>query len=60
MKTLKCRDAGYDCDWETSSNDENEILRRAEEHARQRHGMTQMDQKTREKIQSSIREAPAA
>lgn len=39
MKTLYCRDAGFDCDAVVRAETEQEVLARATEHARDVHGV---------------------
>jgi predicted small metal-binding protein len=38
-KILKCRDVGVDCDFEVSGKTEQEVLKKAAEHARKDHGI---------------------
>ena len=38
-KILKCRDVGVDCDFEASGKTEQEVLKKAAEHARKDHGI---------------------
>lgn len=38
QKILKCRDVGVDCDFEASGKTEQEVLKKAAEHARKDHG----------------------
>ena len=38
-KILKCRDVGLDCDFEASGKTEQEVLKKAAEHARKDHGI---------------------
>lgn len=40
MKTLKCRDAGFDCNAEARGNSDQEVLEQAGKHAREVHGVT--------------------
>jgi predicted small metal-binding protein len=40
MKTLKCRDAGFDCDGIIRGNSEEEVLKQAAQHALEVHGVT--------------------
>lgn len=37
IKTLRCRDAGFDCDGEIRAETEQEVLNQAAEHARTEH-----------------------
>ena len=39
MKTLCCRDAGFDCDGKIHAASEEEVLRQAAEHARTKHNV---------------------
>ena len=39
QKILKCRDVGVDCDFEASGKTEQEVLKKAAEHARKDHGI---------------------
>ena len=39
MKTLRCRDLGYDCDHEIRAATEDEVLQQAAEHARSQHNL---------------------
>ncbi|AKD04019.1 DUF1059 domain-containing protein [Pontibacter korlensis] len=40
MKTLKCRDAGFDCDGVVRGNSDQEVLEQAGKHAKEVHGVT--------------------
>lgn len=40
MKTLNCRDAGFDCDAKIQANTDDEILAQAADHASTVHGVT--------------------
>jgi predicted small metal-binding protein len=39
MKTLKCRDAGFDCNTVIQANTEEEVLQQAGKHAQDVHGV---------------------
>ncbi len=39
MKKLRCRDAGFDCEYEIEAATEEEILQLAAEHVQRVHGM---------------------
>jgi len=43
MRTLSCREAGYDCDYIVEGNTEDEILSKGKEHAMAEHGMKESD-----------------
>ncbi|MBO0938957.1 DUF1059 domain-containing protein [Fibrella sp. HMF5335] len=40
MKTLKCRDAGFDCDAQIHAETDEEVLAQAAQHASTVHGVT--------------------
>jgi predicted small metal-binding protein len=55
---LRCADVGYkECPWETRGSSPDEVLRNAEQHGRQQHNMTNIDEETRNKVRSHIRKA---
>lgn len=39
MKTLHCRDAGYDCDGVIRGNSDEEVMGQTAQHAREVHGV---------------------
>lgn len=39
MKTLHCRDAGFDCEAVVRANSEDEVLEQAAQHAKEVHGV---------------------
>lgn len=39
MKTLHCRDAGFDCDGIVRANSDEEVMEQATRHAREVHGV---------------------
>ena len=39
MKTLRCRDAGFDCSKEIQASTEEEVLRQAADHAQKVHNV---------------------
>jgi predicted small metal-binding protein len=43
MKTLSCREAGFDCDYTVEGQTEEEIFRNGEQHALNSHGMKKED-----------------
>ena len=59
-KTLKCRDAGADCDFVVRGDTEEELFRNALEHGREFHGMKEIPKDLQEKMRSLIREEKAA
>ena len=40
MKTLHCRDAGFDCEGVIKGNTEEEVLKQAAQHAKDVHGVS--------------------
>ncbi|WP_299707981.1 DUF1059 domain-containing protein [uncultured Pontibacter sp.] len=53
MKTLKCRDVGFDCDAEVKANSEQEVMAQASKHAHDVHHVDvtpQMAEQIRTKI----------
>lgn len=40
MKTLNCRDAGFDCDAQIKASTDEEVLAQAADHASSVHGVT--------------------
>lgn len=58
MKSLSCRDAGFDCDYIGEATNDNELFRKEEQHVFNVHGMNKQDfiTKFNEKMRSFIRE----
>ena len=57
MKELRCRDAGFECDEVIRGEDEQEVMSKAVEHARDVHGMDEIDEDTGQQIRRLIRDA---
>jgi len=55
MKELHCNEVGFACDAVVRAETEEEVLRQGAQHARDTHGMTNIDLETVEKIRSKIR-----
>jgi predicted small metal-binding protein len=55
MKTLKCRDVGFDCDAVVQAETEEEVLQQAAIHAREVHN-TEVTPEMAEQIKPLIRE----
>ncbi len=54
MKSLRCRDAGFDCDYEVQAETVDEILQRAAEHVQSVHNLevtTELTEQVRGLIQ---------
>jgi predicted small metal-binding protein len=43
MKTITCREAGFDCDYVVKGETEEEVMKRGAEHAMRDHGMKDED-----------------
>jgi predicted small metal-binding protein len=54
MKTLRCRDAGMECDAVMSGQTEEEVMKKAKEHVRS-HGMAQWNDALEKKVRGLIR-----
>ena len=57
MKELRCRDAGFDCDAVIHGEDDQDVLAKAGEHARQVHGMDEIDEETGAQLRGLIHDA---
>lgn len=55
MKTLQCRDAGFDCNQVIHAQTDNEVLQQAAEHARTVHGVEITPEMARQ-VQQLIKE----
>ena len=55
MKTLHCRDAGFDCEGIISGNTEDEVLNQAAQHALEVHGVSATPELA-EKLKTLIKE----
>jgi predicted small metal-binding protein len=56
VKQLDCRDIGFDCDETIRGESEQEIMSQAAEHAREAHGLTEIDEDTGQRIRQQIRD----
>jgi len=56
-KELRCRDVGADCDYIIRGKTEEEIFKKAAEHAKTAHHMTEIPSELVEKARAAIREA---
>jgi len=55
---FRCADVGFnECKWETRGNSPDEVLRNAEQHGRQQHNLTNIDDETRNRVRSQIHKA---
>lgn len=55
-KVLYCRDLGMDCDFVARGETDDEILRKAQEHAGRVHGIAEVSPDMEDKILDNIRE----
>lgn len=59
-KSFRCADAGVtNCTWSITGDHEDEIMRKAEQHARDAHGMKGFDDNTRRRVHDAIRDRAA-
>lgn len=56
-KELRCGDIVEGCDHVIRGENEDEVLQRGARHARNEHGIEEMDDATRRKVQAAIRDA---
>ena len=59
MKFFRCKDVGVDCDWETYSENSEEILQEVLDHAKEYHGIAESEE-LKAKIRTNIHEEKAA
>lgn len=59
-KYIRCKDAGIDCDYVVRGETEEELFRKALEHGKQFHGMTELSEDLKHKMRALIREEKAA
>jgi predicted small metal-binding protein len=55
-KTLACRDVGMDCEFKIQGQTEDEVVRKAGEHARTVHKIDKITPELERKVRSSIRD----
>ncbi len=59
-RTFRCADAGNaDCRWEVTGHTEDELMPHIERHAREQHGMNEINDQARSRIRNAIRERAA-
>jgi predicted small metal-binding protein len=56
-RELICRDVGFDCDAVVRADSDEEVMAQAATHAREVHGLQQIDTDTEQKIRSVIHDA---
>jgi predicted small metal-binding protein len=56
-RELMCRDVGFDCDAVVRADSDEEVLAQVATHAREVHGLQQIDAETEQKVRSQIHDA---
>jgi predicted small metal-binding protein len=56
-RVLHCADAGFECDANIEGETDDEVMMKAAEHARDVHGINEIDEETGAKFRSLIHEA---
>jgi predicted small metal-binding protein len=60
QKTFKCADMGHkECSWEVSGRSEEELMPQIERHGRERHGISNLDEDSKRRVRSNIRDKAA-
>ena len=54
-KTLKCRDVGMDCDFQTRGETEGEVMQQAAAHAQRDHGIAEITPDLAARVRAAIR-----
>ena len=55
---FRCADVGFQgCNWETRGSSPEEVLRNAEQHGREQHNLSNIDENTRNMVRSKITRA---
>lgn len=54
-KTLKCRDVGLDCDFQTRGETEDDVMQQAAAHAQRDHGITEITPDLAARVHAAIR-----
>ena len=55
-KTLSCRDVGMDCDFKMQGQTEDEVVRKAGEHAKSVHKMEKITPELERKVRGAVRD----
>ncbi len=56
MKTLRCRDVGFDCEHEIRAETVEEVLQQAAQHAMEEHGLKEVTPQIVEAVKARIRD----
>jgi len=54
MKEVRCKDAGVDCDFVAQAETEQELMKKVAQHAREKHGITQVTAEMAAKVKQII------
>jgi predicted small metal-binding protein len=56
--SFRCADAGFTgCSWEARGSSPDDVLQKAEQHGREQHNLTSINDQTRDMVRSKIRQA---
>jgi predicted small metal-binding protein len=55
-KVLRCRDVGFECDGVIRAETEEEVLKKAAEHAQSVHNLKELSDEVVEKVRAAIRD----
>ena len=55
-KRFGCSDVGVNCNWTTTADSEEDIMKKIKEHAKNAHGFNEIPQDLAEKVKSAIKE----
>ena len=56
---FRCAEINQGCSWETTGSSEDEVMRRVEQHGREKHNLQSLDSETRNRVRNSIRREAA-
>jgi predicted small metal-binding protein len=56
-RVLHCADAGFECDKTIEGESDDEVMSKAADHAREAHGLDEVDEEMSAKLRSLIHEA---
>ena len=54
-KTLTCRETGVDCDWSTTEETVEDVMKNVDEHALEAHGIKQIPNEMADRVRARIR-----
>lgn len=54
-KSIKCSDAGVDCDWSATAETEDELMTKVQAHAKE-HGFNEITPELLQKVKAAIRD----